>query len=141
MHQALKAIGEHLKKAEHISVLTGAGVSTDSGIPDFRSKGGIWETDKSREYYMSNHYFQSEPEDFWTKYKDIFQIKLAKKYEPNHTHIFLSELERKGKTVSIITQNVDGLHKKAGNEQVIESPQSGQPAALIVGIRMTFPMS
>lgn len=110
-----------IKKANSIVILTGAGVSTASGIPDFRSENGIWTTDYSREYYMSREYFLQEPEDFWLKYKEIFQIKLLKDYQPNKVHNFLSGLETGGRQISIVTQNVDGLHSLAGNEQhVIE---------------------
>ncbi|KGP71609.1 NAD-dependent protein deacylase [Pontibacillus yanchengensis] len=119
MHHG-EAIATTLKKANRIAVLTGAGVSTASGIPDFRSAGGIWEQDRSREYYMSSGYFQEHPVDFWKKYKDIFQIKLVGNYQPNKVHSFLREFEDKGKEVTIITQNVDGLHEKAGNSRVIE---------------------
>lgn len=108
-----------INQAQHIIVLTGAGVSTASGIPDFRSSGGIWEQDRSREYYMSSEYFQKEPEDFWRKYKAIFQMKLVGTYHPNNVHLFLQQLEAKGKKISIITQNVDGLHERAGNTTII----------------------
>ncbi|WP_440897797.1 NAD-dependent protein deacylase [Amphibacillus sp. Q70] len=119
--EPIDQLSKLIKKAESIVVLTGAGVSTASGIPDFRSGNGIWTADYSREYYMSRAYFLQDPEDFWLKYKEIFQIKLLKDYQPNKVHYFLSELETKGKRTSIVTQNVDGLHRLAGNEQhVIE---------------------
>ncbi|MBB6454789.1 NAD-dependent deacetylase [Salirhabdus euzebyi] len=114
------AITNQIRKATNIVVLTGAGVSTDSGIPDFRSTNGIWEEDRSREYFMSNEYFQKNPRDFWTKYKSIFHLKLAGNFRPNLTHHFIKQLEEIGKEVTVITQNVDGLHKKAGNQKVIE---------------------
>lgn len=120
MNQIIHEIGNHLKQANHIVILTGAGVSTDSGIPDFRSAGGIWDTDQTREYYMSNHYYRNNPDDFWKKYKQIFQLKLAGEYEPNEIHDFLKRLEEEGKHISIITQNVDGLHTKAGSRHVLE---------------------
>src|SRR5690625_2509799 len=114
--QLVKLISE----AESIVFLTGAGVSTASGIPDFRSTDGIWTADHSREYYTSVDYFTREPADFWQKYKEIFQIKRLKNYQPNKVHKFCQELEARGKQVSIITQNVDGLHSLAGNQQVVE---------------------
>ncbi|TSB45446.1 NAD-dependent protein deacylase [Alkalicoccobacillus porphyridii] len=109
-----------IKEASTITVLTGAGVSTASGIPDFRSAGGLWSEDRSREYYMSNRYFQKDPVDFWRKYKEIFRIKLLKGFQPNPVHFFLKDLERIGKKIYIVTQNVDGLHKAAGSNQIIE---------------------
>ncbi|WP_173916669.1 NAD-dependent protein deacylase [Halobacillus sp. Marseille-Q1614] len=116
----LKNVAKQIENAEHIVVLTGAGVSTASGIPDFRSSEGVWTEDRSREEYMSNHYFSANPEDFWKKYKDIFRIKLLQQYEPNEVHKFIQELEAVKKKVSVITQNVDGLHEKAGSSSIIE---------------------
>ncbi|MCP8615783.1 NAD-dependent protein deacylase [Salirhabdus salicampi] len=109
-----------INNSQNIAVLTGAGVSTDSGIPDFRSTGGLWSSGESREYYMSTDYYSKHPMDFWRKYKEIFQMKLAQEYTPNITHSYLKRLEDVGKNVTIITQNVDGLHKKAGSKHVIE---------------------
>lgn len=111
---------QELNQANHITVLTGAGVSTASGIPDFRSSNGIWTKDESREYFMSNQYFHLDPNDFWKKYKDIFQLKLLRNYKPNEVHSFIHSLEEKGKKVAVVTQNVDGLHQKAGSSNVIE---------------------
>lgn len=106
--------------AESIAFLTGAGVSTASGIPDFRSSNGIWTEDRSREYYTSVNYYLQDPEDFWRKYKEIFQIKLLKKFQPNLVHNFIAELETSGKNISVVTQNVDSLHNLAGNKHVVE---------------------
>lgn len=117
---SIQQLSEQIQKANHIALLTGAGVSTASGIPDFRSADGIWEQDHSREYYMSNEYFRHNPIDFWAKYKSIFQMKLLGDYQPNAVHYFFKELEDEGKGVSVITQNVDGLHMQAGNQRVIE---------------------
>ncbi|UOQ43261.1 NAD-dependent protein deacylase [Halobacillus salinarum] len=116
----LETIALNLRSASSIAVLTGAGVSTASGIPDFRSSEGLWSEDQTREYYMSSHYFSYNPEDFWKKYKAIFRIKLLKNYHPNKVHHFLQELESDERDVSIITQNVDGLHEKAGSSQIVE---------------------
>lgn len=118
--ETIKAIAHGIQKANHIAVLTGAGVSTTSGIPDFRSAGGFWEEDHSREYYMSSDYFHRNPTDFWKKYKSIFSMKLLGTYSPNPVHYFLHALENEGKSVSVITQNVDGLHSQAGNNKVVE---------------------
>ncbi|CQR46034.1 NAD-dependent protein deacetylase [Paraliobacillus sp. PM-2] len=109
-----------MKNSNRITFLTGAGVSTASGIPDFRSTNGLWTEDKSREYYMSRQYFMKNPEDFWHKYKEIFRVKILKNYQPNKVHLFLKALEDQGKDITIITQNVDGLHGHAGNQHVLE---------------------
>ncbi|TGB05135.1 NAD-dependent protein deacylase [Halobacillus salinus] len=115
-----ETIALHLKSCESLTVLTGAGVSTASGIPDFRSSEGLWSEDESREFYMSADYFYHDPIDFWKKYKAIFRMKLVQSYQPNSVHSFLRSLETEDREVTIITQNVDGLHTKAGNKNVIE---------------------
>ncbi|QAS51266.1 NAD-dependent protein deacylase [Halobacillus litoralis] len=115
-----ETIALHLKSAENIAVLTGAGVSTASGIPDFRSSEGLWAEDQSREFYMSTDYFFHDPEDFWKKYKAIFRMKLLKNYRPNVVHEFIQKLENHERGVSVITQNVDGLHTLAGSSNVLE---------------------
>ncbi|SFJ89827.1 NAD-dependent protein deacetylase, SIR2 family [Halobacillus dabanensis] len=115
-----ETIALHLRSSENIVVLTGAGVSTASGIPDFRSSEGLWTEDHSREYYMSSDYFFHDPEDFWKKYKAIFRMKLLKNYRPNTVHRFIQELESEDRKVSVITQNVDGLHTLAGSSKVLE---------------------
>lgn len=116
----LETAAKMIAGASSVAVLTGAGVSTASGIPDFRSTTGLWTADESREYYISNHYFYKDPVDFWQIYKDIFRVKLLKDYGPNHVHRYLRDLEVNGKQIAVITQNVDGLHTLAGNEHVIE---------------------
>ena len=120
MDHNIKALALYIKNAKKIAVLTGAGISTESGIPDFRSQSGVWTKDLSREEIISRPYFDSNPEYFWKVFKEIFQIKLMGNYKPNYGHIFLTELEKMGKDVTIVTQNVDGLHKDAGSNKVIE---------------------
>ncbi|SEH68616.1 NAD-dependent protein deacetylase, SIR2 family [Halobacillus karajensis] len=110
----------NMKCADNIAVLTGAGVSTASGIPDFRSTEGLWTEDHAREYYMSSDYFFHDPEDFWKKYKAIFRMKLLKDYQPNLVHQFIKDLETDEREVSVVTQNVDGLHSLAGSSRVLE---------------------
>jgi NAD-dependent deacetylase len=109
-----------IKNSKKITVLTGAGVSTASGIPDFRSSGGFWDSEIPREQYISRDYFNYKPKDFWLKYKDIFGIKLENNFLPNEVHDFLKWLEDEGKEVSVATQNVDGLHVAVGSSKVYE---------------------
>ncbi|MFG6119230.1 MULTISPECIES: NAD-dependent protein deacylase [Thalassobacillus] len=116
----LDQIATLIQEANSVAVLTGAGVSTASGIPDFRSSEGLWTEDHAREYYMSSQYFFQDPVDFWNKYKSIFRLKLLKNYQPNQVHQFFKRLEDTGKDIAIITQNVDGLHQLAGNSRVVE---------------------
>lgn len=119
---------EKLTQASHIMVLSGAGMSTESGIPDFRSTGGLWTEDTSRMEAMSRSYFLSNPYQFWPKFKELFQMKMSGAYEPNSGHTFLANLEKQGKHVDIFTQNIDGLHKKAGSQHVYELHGSIQTA-------------
>ncbi|MBR0587493.1 NAD-dependent protein deacylase [Bacillus pumilus] len=122
------ALSEKLTQASHIMVLSGAGMSTESGIPDFRSTGGLWTEDTARMEAMSRSYFLSHPQQFWPKFKELFQMKMSGEYEPNSGHTFLASLEKQGKHVDIFTQNIDGLHKKAGSQHVYELHGSIQTA-------------
>ncbi|MGD8189930.1 NAD-dependent protein deacylase [Brevibacillus ginsengisoli] len=107
-----------LQQANRIAVLTGAGISTESGIPDFRSDAGLW--NRHTEHKLSSEYFYYNPKDFWKFYKELFSLKVAETFQPNAGHRFLVELESLGKDVTIITQNIDGLHQKAGSTRVYE---------------------
>ena len=113
---------EELKKiideSNNIVVLTGAGVSTDSGIKDFRSKNGLSSTsDIPMEILLSSDYFYNHTEEFYDFYKKTFDCSNIK---PNITHNYLKKLEDKGKLKAIVTQNIDGLHSKAGSKKVFE---------------------
>ena len=98
-------------------VLTGAGVSTESGIPDFRSPTGIWaEVDPFE--VASIQAFKSHPERVWSFYRE--RIHALRDAEPNPAHHALAELERHGLVSAIVTQNIDTLHTRAGSREVIE---------------------
>ena len=110
--------GELLRKARHAVVLTGAGLSTPSGIPDFRSEGtGLWSRDEPLEV-ASLSTFRTHPEKFYAWFRPLAtQIFEAK---PNSAHLALAELERQGRLQSVATQNIDMLHQKAGSAHVFE---------------------
>ncbi len=109
---------EIIKNSKKIVCLTGAGISTESGIKDFRGKDGISNyNDIPIEVLLSHDYYENHTSEFFDYYRKCFDV-LDK--EPNVTHKFLKRLEDEGKLVGIITQNVDGLHSKAGNKKVIE---------------------
>lgn len=122
-------LAKWIQESQNIVFLTGAGISTASGIPDFRSTGGFWNEGISRETYISRSFFNRNPKVFWEKYKEIFQVKLICQYEPNEGHLFIAELEQQGKNVTVLTQNVDGLHQKAGSTHVLEIHGTLQTAA------------
>jgi NAD-dependent protein deacetylase/lipoamidase len=109
---------ELLRKAKYAVVLTGAGISTPSGIPDFRSEGtGLWSRDEPLEV-ASLSTFRTDPERFFVWFRPLAsQIFNAR---PNPAHVALAELEKAGRVQSVITQNIDALHDKAGSMNVIE---------------------
>jgi NAD-dependent deacetylase len=105
--------------AVNIVAFTGAGISTESGISDFRSPGGVWERYRVVTYqeFLSSHEARVE---YWSMKKELY--KELKKARPNRAHAFLAELEKREKLNCLITQNIDGLHQEAGNlpERIIE---------------------
>jgi NAD-dependent deacetylase len=103
--------------AHRISALTGAGISVDSGIPDFRSEGGLWKRYDPHEYATLDSFMQ-DPTKFWTMGRELAETILEAK--PNAAHRALATLEQKGKLAGIITQNIDNLHQVAGSKNVIE---------------------
>ena len=116
----LNALAKLIAESSHIAVLSGAGMSTESGIPDFRSANGLFTQDRSFADVVNIDYFRADPVGFWAAFKEIFKLKLAGNYQPNAGHLFLAELERMGKRVSVLTQNIDGLHHQAGSSEVLE---------------------
>lgn len=106
-------------ESDNIVFFGGAGVSTESGIPDFRSVDGLYnQTYKyPPETIISHSFYRSNPEEFYRFYKDKMIFADAK---PNKAHMKLAELEQQGKLKSVITQNIDGLHQMAGSKNVIE---------------------
>lgn len=108
-----------INESSRIVFFGGAGVSTESGIPDFRSADGLY-NQKYRyppEQIISHSFFLRDPEEFYRFYRDRMIYREAK---PNAAHLKLAELERAGKLSAVITQNIDGLHTDAGSRNVIE---------------------
>jgi NAD-dependent deacetylase len=106
-----------LAASEYAIVLTGAGISTESGIPDFRSPGGIWEK-YDPTVVGSLATFLSRPELFWQFHRG--RVEMLDEIEPNPAHTAVAELERRGIVRAVITQNIDRLHTRAGSVNVIE---------------------
>jgi NAD-dependent deacetylase len=118
MTVATSALAELLRDARCAVVLTGAGISVPSGIPDFRSPGsGIWENIDPMEVAHIDAW-RRDPGRFWGFYRDRFASLVDKR--PNEAHVALAELERRGLVRAVITQNVDRLHRAAGSERVVE---------------------
>lgn len=108
-----------IDESDKIVFFGGAGVSTESGIPDFRSEDGLYRQ-KYRfppEVMLSHSFFESHPKEFYDFYRDKMLYLQAK---PNAAHEKLAELEQKGKLLAVVTQNIDGLHQKAGSKNVFE---------------------
>jgi NAD-dependent deacetylase len=106
-----------LRSATKAVALTGAGISVASGIPDFRSPGGLW-TVFSPEEYATLEVFLHDPAKAWQLYRALGQVLLGKR--PNPAHLALAELEQTGLVHGIVTQNVDNLHQQAGSRRVFE---------------------
>jgi NAD-dependent deacetylase len=110
-----------LRDARHIVVLTGAGISTESGIPDFRGPQGLWTKDPKAEKTATLQYYVSDPEVRVRAWRNRLSSGMWDA-EPNAGHLALAELERRAALHTLVTQNVDGLHHAAGNspERIIE---------------------
>ncbi len=116
MIQKLKQL---IEESNYIVFFGGAGVSTESKIPDFRSDDGIYKQKYKYppEYMLSHEFFTEHTEEFYDFYKNKMIFESA---QPNNAHLALAELERQGKLKAVITQNIDGLHQKAGSKNVLE---------------------
>ena len=101
-----------IRDSSYIVVFSGAGISTESGIDDFRSPGGLW-TKFDPSTYANYQYFLQDPSLFWKMHKEVEEIVDVAK--PNPVHIAIAELEKMGKIKAVITQNIDMLHQKAGS--------------------------
>lgn len=121
MDDKIKKLSEIIKNSNNIVFFGGAGVSTESGIPDFRSANGLWseklKINLTPEQLVSHTMFIKYPEEFFKFYKEKLIYPNAK---PNAAHIALAKLEKMGKLKAIVTQNIDGLHQLAGSKNVYE---------------------
>ena len=119
MEEKIKQFKQLVDESNNIVFFGGAGVSTESGIPDFRSKDGLYnqQYDYPPETILSHTFFINKTDEFYRFYKAKMN---CLKYEPNITHIKLAELENRSKLKAVITQNIDGLHQKAGSKTVYE---------------------
>jgi NAD-dependent deacetylase len=120
---AVEAVANELTGADRAFALTGAGVSTASGIPDFRSEGGIWDRFDPQDFHYSR--FKAEPAAFWADRVEMHEAAFGGDVEPNDAHRALTEMERTGALDAVITQNTDGLHAAAGTDSVVELHGTG----------------
>ncbi len=121
MEEKLKQVAQWIIASKSLVVFGGAGLSTESGIPDFRSPGGVWDRYDPEDFYFQK-FISSEAsrEKYWQMATEMYEP--MKKAQPNPAHLAIAELEKLGKLDCVITQNIDGLHHKAGNseERIIE---------------------
>ncbi len=133
---AIKRAARLLAQARAAWALTGAGVSTPSGIPDFRSPGGLWDLADPEEV-SSLAGFRRNPEAFYSFW--MWRFRHMERAQPNAVHALLARLEREGRLQGVITQNVDGLHRKAGSRTVFEVHGHVRSGTCLL-CRGTYPM-
>ena len=119
MDHQLKQLQDWISESRHIVFFGGAGVSTESGIPDFRSVDGLYHQQYAfpPETILSHSFFERNPEEFYRFYRSKMLFPQAR---PNAAHWKLAELEAAGKLTAVVTQNIDGLHQAAGSRNVLE---------------------
>ena len=116
-----------IRGAERVAVLTGAGMSTAAGVPDFRGPKGLYVTRAyDPEMVFEIHYFDRDPKPFYRFSRDF--LGMLESIRPTYAHAFLAELARKGREVTLATQNIDGLHPRAGSRRVLPIPGAYGPA-------------
>jgi NAD-dependent deacetylase len=118
---SIEKLKQIINNSDNIVFFGGAGVSTESNIPDFRSSDGLYNTDNKQQYtpeeMLSHSFFIRHTREFYDFYRSKMIFKDAK---PNDAHIALAKLEKMGKLKAVITQNIDGLHQAAGSKEVLE---------------------
>ena len=119
MNEKIQLLNKWIQESDNIVFFGGAGVSTESGIPDFRSVDGLYNQkyDYPPETILSHSFFMRKTEEFYRFYRDKM---LYEDVLPNKAHIALAKLEEMGKCKAVITQNIDGLHQAAGSKEVLE---------------------
>lgn len=121
--ERIEKLNSDINRHHNIVIICGAGLSTASGIPDFRSQGGLYNQDiswlsaRSPEDALSSSFFNHNTKEFYRFYREFMDIR---SYEPNEAHKKMAELEKANRLSAIITQNIDGLNQKAGNTKVLE---------------------
>lgn len=138
LDERIKLARDLIARADNIVAFTGAGISTESGISDFRSPGGVWDRYRVVTYqeFMAD---EEKRKGYWRMKSELFREMGGAK--PNRAHLALAELERRGKLTCLITQNIDGLHQDAGNspDKVIEIHGTNR-TAYCLGCKKKWPI-
>jgi NAD-dependent deacetylase len=114
---SLDGLVDLMRAATRVVVFTGAGISTESGIPDFRSPGGVWTRFDPRDFTFDRYVASAEVRrQVWQMRREFFAVPA----QPNAGHRAIADLERTGRSLGVITQNIDGLHQQAGSRNVVE---------------------
>ncbi len=116
--QDLQTLRQFIKESDRILAFTGAGISSESGIPTYRGYGGTW-TKYDPEKYASIDYFRYDPSYFWRFFREV-RMETMCNAQPNNAHLALAKLEQQGKLIAVVTQNIDGLHQRAGSQKIYE---------------------
>lgn len=116
MEEKIRKVARLIADSKSVVIFVGAGLSTESGIPDFRSPGGVWEKYDPEDFYFQNFLSKEQSrEKYWQMATEMYEA--MKDAKPNEGHVAVADLERLGKLDCLITQNIDGLHFKAGNSE------------------------
>ena len=118
MDERIADLAAEVRAADRAVAFTGAGISTPSGIPDFRSEGGIWEEHDPQTFHVRT--LRRDPAAFWAELCAVYDHAFGGEPKPNAAHRALAELEARGHLEAVVTQNADGLHQSAGAEAVVE---------------------
>lgn len=128
MTDAVTSLADLLACSERVTAFTGAGVSTESGIPDFRSPGGVWTRYDPRDFTFERYVADADVRaNAWAMRREFF----AKAVRPNAAHEAIAHLERTGRGHGVVTQNIDGLHQLAGSTEVVELHGTAREVACI----------
>ena len=116
--RAAHQLARLIASSRRIVAFTGAGISAESGIPTYRGEGGTW-TQYDPDKYASIEYFRRDPGYYWSFFKNV-RMAAMQDAAPNGAHLTLAEFEKQGVLTAVITQNIDGLHRRAGSSKVLE---------------------
>ena len=118
LRETIRAAAQTLGRSTHIVAFTGAGISSESGIPTYRGEDGLWNK-YDPNIYANIFHFRKDPTYYWDFFREV-RYPLLKSVRPNPAHMALAKMEKEGHSLTVVTQNIDGLHQDAGSSSVIE---------------------